>query len=344
MKAPILATSLLLLTLAAGCDWSLGWGDPCTQNHPAGADLIECQDDGTGDDTGDDGTEEHWCSPNQDLSVCIDLPQADLLAFFAGWVSRSLDSCGELSQPYDCTHEGSQYTCHMCEVLVWGAWTPTHQAPSNDGWHICWVEDFQQYMLAMNLHVDGYVHDWVPQLDCGHYTDAGACPLGFIENTPDGVTCRCNGSDDACQPGTVCEAGWVLGGLEGNSMIPIPTECTWDGAPITVGPPVYGLAQWGDGIEVDGDDIVLQPSMLRTLLPAAGEPVALLNDDQRVDARGVITHCGAGSLCEHVGLQVGERLVVPSFDLGALFAGEPLYIEVVRQRGRSRWLAIWLDI
>ncbi len=55
-----------------------------------------------------------------------------------------------------------------------------------------------------------------------------------------------------------------------------------------------------------------------------------------------ITHCGAGSLCEHLGLRVGERLVMDRFDVDELLWGGSTYIEVVRPRARSRWFTITL--
>jgi hypothetical protein len=54
----------------------------------------------------------------------------------------------------------------------------------------------------------------------------------------------------------------------------------------------------------------------------------------------LITHCGAGSLCEHLGLHVGERIVFDGFDVDALLAGRATQLEVERPRNRSRWLTI----
>jgi hypothetical protein len=57
----------------------------------------------------------------------------------------------------------------------------------------------------------------------------------------------------------------------------------------------------------------------------------------------LITHCGAGSLCEHVGLRVGERLVFDGFDVDALLAGRAVPIKVERPRDRDRTLTISVE-
>lgn len=342
-KSSILPLTFLIIT---ACDW-LKPANPCANGSPlapdgspVAKDCEECGKSPCPDETGETGDElddDVWCVENDPdgLVLCADLT-FDLLASLADWVSLPLDSCGELSQPYECSHLGQTIDCYQCEALVHGDWAPTQQAPSNDGWHLCWVADWQRYVPAFILDVDVPTADWVPHLQCGSTVDAGACSLGFVETIGETATCRCS-SDADCQPGTVCEANVKL--INGQFRA---TECTWDGAPFTVGPEIYGLNAWEDGIIIDGDDIILTPEMGLALLPRDGKPFALMNDDQRVDRTGTITRCGSGSLCEHLGLHEGDRLV-PRSSIDEFVKEGFGYLEIIPPGGRSRWLTLSIE-
>jgi hypothetical protein len=313
-------------------------GSPLQQDPSVAQDCQTCNQSPCPDDEGEteeDLADEIWCTnPHENgITTCADLP-GGVLAMLGDWVSRSLDSCGELSQEYECTLLGQSFDCHQCEVLVWGGWAPQGQSVSNDGWHLCWHDDMQRYVPAFVLDVDEPAPDWVGSLGCGAAVDAGTCPLGFVEHIGDTATCRCV-SDADCQPGTVCEGNYSL--VNGQIR---PTECTWDGAPDIVGPEVYGLAKWEDGISISGDRVTVSAGMLLALTPRDGQGVALLNDDQSVDALGTISHCGRGSLCEYLGLRVGETPLVYQETLDKIAVGKPAAIEVVGVTGRSRWLTV----
>ncbi len=297
---------------------------------------------------------------------------------FAPYIHKTKADCPQLSAEFPCdrtwhaitaNHAGGEAPppeqlpangdsagtmCVLCQAE--GEAAPKSAAPDNNGWRLCPGDNFlPQPHPAADDNLPNGTLGWLDNLTCSEYTDPGyACPLGFValdqfdyEHTGlvmfSTFTCACHGSDDTCQPGAVCEAGWTI---DGEDLY--PSLCTWDDGSggngfAPQGPVVYGLAQWSDGLTVDGDEIMLSPSMLLALLPHDGQPFALLNDDQRIDTRGTITHCGAGSLCEHLGLHVGERLVMDRFDVDELLGGGATYIEVVRPRTRSRWLAITLD-
>lgn len=152
-------------------------------------------------------------------------------------------------------------------------------------------------------------------------------------------TCRCE-SDADCQPGAVCEAGWIIeGGL------PKPTLCTWDDGMGTSngvapeGPVVYGASSWADIVRVDGHDVTLyvDDSLdLRTGLRAFIERA--LNDDQRFGLAGEVTYCGVHALCSHLGLQVGDVVEITQDQYDALVAGRRIDIDVVdAARRRTPW-------
>lgn len=388
MKAPTIATFTLTLTLAVGCDWSPGWGDPCSTNHPSQADPAvkadcqACNQSPCPDETGESGDDspplELLCAseePQQsDTSICYVLP---LTATPSHTASDDVDvpasNCPFLSTPVPCERSwsdpwsGSQ-ECSICNLTNFNSEYAHVEHPVNGPgpWNLCPNPSpsapnkyVPAQLLSDSADPSQPIPDWLETAEC-YYGDIDdtwthSCSPVHMQGSNLGSafiesggtwTCSCENDSD-CAPGSVCQAGWVFDGF---ANIPRPTLCVWDDGSGSAngiapeGPEVYGLTQWSDGIDVNGDDIVISAGMLLAMAPREGKPFALLNDDQRIDERGTITHCGAGSLCEHVGLQVGERLVVPSFDFGAMLAGEPLYIEVQRHRERSRWLAIWLDI
>lgn len=204
-----------------------------------------------------------------------------------------------------------------------------------------------------------WVHEGDPTCIPNAPSPTTHCPAGHVQIwEPDDPwthypgnnwTCRCPEHTDAqCQAGAVCEAAWMGNdGLWGQAQ---PTLCTWDdgegdaNGAAPEGPVVYSLTRWEDGFAIDGDDITITHAMLVRLWPQEDQPFALLNDDQRIDGDGTITHCGSESLCEHLGLHVGERIVLDhaESDVLALLAGESIYIEIQRPRARSRWLTLTL--
>lgn len=338
----------LALTITVGCGTN-----PCdigllyenmTPEQQANCDQCSNANECTADETGGVEDNEVSCTDNTTSNIveCVDLPGN--LAPLAGWVSRALSTCEELSQPFDVRQAGVTFDGYVCELLVFGSWAPSMQAPSNDGWHICWNPYWKKYGLAHTLDVDAPTPDWVPALTCSldADVDAGSCPMGFVSHFEEGVTCKCLGSDDDCQPGTVCEGNYTM--VEGWEW-PRPTECIWDGGPFgaEVGPEVYGLTMWEDGIVIDGDNITVTPTMLLALWPQEGQSFALFNDGQSVDERGTITRCDSGALCDYLGLHVGERIVFESFDLAALLSRKSTSVEVVRPQTHSRWLTVNIE-
>lgn len=151
-------------------------------------------------------------------------------------------------------------------------------------------------------------------------------------------TCGCEVDDD-CQDGAVCEAGWTWEG---------PTLCTWDdgsGTPNGAapdGPEIYGLTRWAEGISVNGDTITLTPKMTLTLVQMLASG-AILNDDIAFDLDGTLVTCGPTSLCAHVGLSVGDRLVATQEDIDAFAAGMTTLIEVRNSTSHVRWLSVSID-
>jgi hypothetical protein len=319
-------------------------------------DAYECPDEG---ETGDDGGDFVSCTPAD--AICLDgdvISQLGSDAYL--YDARPKTECNGIVGPVPCNRswfdpEINDLECVSCDIP--GIADNVSLPPATpDTWPICWNGVFKwdpAYWAGEEFFI---APGWPAQLGCESEMigipqipdPMFTCPDGMIgihrESSP-GVmdnlwTCRCpDGSDDSCQPDAVCEAGWVFDGL-----YPSPTLCVWSDVGVPdVGPVVYGLAQWSDGIVVDGDNIVLSPSMLLSLWPQDGQPFALFNDDQRADERGMITHCGAGSLCEHVGLHAGERIVFDGFDVDALLAGMATQLEVERPRNRSRWLTISVE-
>jgi len=151
-------------------------------------------------------------------------------------------------------------------------------------------------------------------------------------------TCACpTGADSECQPGAVCQAGWVLDG-----PFPKPTLCTWDdgsGTPNGIapeGPVVYGLGEWSDGIIVDGDRVTLTPSMFMAL------PTGVINDDHRFGLAGEFTRCGPDSLCAHLGMAEGDLVVVDEATVTALAEGRTVNVPVLSATGEERTLVVSL--
>lgn len=208
----------------------------------------------------------------------------------------------------------------------------------------------------------GYVWWWWYQWQCGPFdqgssdgalpSDGSAEVFGYRPQPGNGidpqdhVTARCWGGDDsACPDGSVCETAWLfVDASKQPSMFPHPSVCTWDdGVPLVAGPEVYGLDAWSDGVVVDGDHVRMTGAFLLRLVDRTG-PASLWNDDQAFDDYGVITHCGREALCNYIGLDIGDAVIIDEFDVESLIAGTPTLIEVVAASGTSRWLTVTIDL
>jgi hypothetical protein len=217
------------------------------------------------------------------------------------------------------------------------AWAICGPGQVGDLWHAAKYSD-------ANLQVSG----WAGDLDCYQWPIEGqrfVCPDGQMA-LADGSgtmypntftwTCRCpSGSDTACQPGAVCEAGYVLDGV-----IPKPTLCTWDDGQGTAngiapeGPIVYGLTRWEDGITEVRDNVTIKAQMYMGLIQG------LLNDDQRIDySTGTLTHCGPDALCSHLGLREGDTIDF-DIDVESLEDGDAISVIVTRADGSTRVLTV----
>jgi hypothetical protein len=363
------------------CDISLLY-ENMTPEQRANCDecsnAYECPEDGETGDENDDYAGSLVCEPpsGDDAGVPAGHPRwcrtFGLLPFDLDFIT---DWDHSLAAPGDCYFNhppvpcvGSSTGVFLDECVLCRPYTggPSSSAGNwtsddNDNWDMCLRKEYLlpgvpaagRWQPCYYAAGGGVMPEGLTGVGGEHEGPHHVCTHGFVglemansthqPITNGAWTCQCDGSDAGCQPDAVCEAGWVVGGLDGVGLMPSPTLCTYDGAPLVVGPVVYGLTQWSDGIVIDGDNIVLGPSMLLSLWPQDGQPFALFNDDQRADERGLITHCGAGSLCEHVGLHAGERIVFDGFDVDALLAGRAVALKVERPRDRARTLTISVE-
>jgi hypothetical protein len=359
---------LLLVAAAAGCGTN-----PCdvelllvNMTPEQQANCAECSNandcpDETGE-TGEDPSDVVTCTA-QDI-LCLDGDaRAQLGANAYLYDVKSKAECNGIVGPVPCDRswfdpEANTRECVSCDLPGLDVDLPN---AGPDTWPICWNGVFKwdpAFWVSDSFFI---APDWPAQLLCESDMlgipqvmpePMFTCPNGMMgiarEQSPgvmDNIwTCRCpDGDDAACQPNAVCEAGWVFDGLH-----PTPTLCVWgDGADANGAAPdgaaVYGLERWSDGIVCDGDVITIDPTLLVDLWPHEGQPFPLFNDDQRIDERGTITHCGAESLCEHLGLAVGERIVLDGLDVETLVNGGVVLLEVERPRVGSRWLTITVD-
>lgn len=375
-RAAALPTITLLTTIAVcgcgtnPCDVGLLY-ENMTPDEQDNCDLCnnanECPDDGeTGGDDPPSGnllcrSNDQLTEPAPDGEICYDAPLSSAVshAFSAEHLVSETD-CPFLSAPVPCERswsapwEGEQM-CSICNLRHYNDmdYEPVQPYSGNMPWKMCHnSQPGMRYKPALTLSPldeTGVLPNWIQDnVQCGdvpgqEYAAIHDCSPVHIAQADTGPliehgqwTCSC-ADDTDCPIGSVCEAGWVIEG-----MYPQPTLCTWDDrsgiAP--EGPEVYGIKRWSDGISVSGDSVVLTPAMLLRLWPQEGRPFALHNDDQRFDERGTITHCGGESLCEYLGLRVGERVAFEALDVEALLIGEPVRLEVQRPRTRSRWLTI----
>jgi hypothetical protein len=276
------------------------------------------------------------------------------------WHAITSNHAGGQPPPPDQLPENGDSAGTMCVLCQTDngdkPWDPGHKVPAADnaGWRLCGPDWLPKPHPALNDEMPAGSADWIDDLACDEYTDPGfVCPLGFVAlDQPDyehngkilfsTFTCTCHGSDETCQPDAVCEAGWTI---DGEDLY--PSLCTWDDGSggngiAPEGPKVYGLARWEDGIVRKADSITITGEMLLTLVPEFGS-VALLNDDQRVDALGTITHCGRASLCAYLGLSVGDTPLVEQRHINALTNTGRARIEIITATGRSRWLTVFVD-
>lgn len=265
--------------------------------------------------------------------------------------------CGALTSPFlgsfACSRDWSgnpavplASECVVCEFQD-GEFSVPFESPPFDMWPVCdagnpyspagmgaWDDEGNHYPSCTPGGTTPFAaHDWT-------------CPEGIVQifdssdawthSPAHNWTCRCDGNDNDCQPGAVCEAAWMPDALGSGKY----TLCTWDdgsgtaNGPAPEGPAVYGLAQWGDGIDVSRSSTgnVVTIDITSSMLWAAVQG-GLFNDDQRFDVgldTITITHCGAASLCGYLGLVDGVE-----FDLetaigfvDALLDGSPATLPV----------------
>jgi hypothetical protein len=282
-----------------------------------------------------------WPYVHKNKSDCAQL--SDEFPCNRTWHAISSNHAGGQQQPSSLPENGDSANtmCVLCQTKADTdlPYDPGDKVPAGDnaGWRLCSpnVQSGNWHPASVDILPAG-ASGWIDNLRCAEYTDPGfACPLGFVAvDQPDdhsgrifysSFTCSCHGSDDACQPGAVCEAGWTI---DGEDLY--PSLCTWDDGSGTMngaasdGPVVYGLAQWSDGIVVNRSNVTLSPSLVLALVPG------VFNDDMLFAPNGEVLHCGQESLCTAAGLQVGDVITVGSSDIAALLLGRSISIPLQR--------------
>lgn len=275
---------------------------------------------------GETGGYEWWCLGNDVDRMCYDeLSPEESSAL--GWAQMSLDDCDAVSPPYD-TYFDTASQARMCWVGVpFQPWLP---ASAVFEWTIC-----EKPAPAPRWYEVSTIHDsigeglgyynWLTDVECrNNTTSAGVCPLGPVSIHPGLDTCRCE-SDENCQIGAVCEAGYVDLPNDNPDHGLVPTLCIWNDAPGTwplYGPPGYGLDNFEDGFSFIDDVIVIDYDVYPRL--AAG----LLDDAQDWSSDGVVTRCDEQSLCAWLGLDIGDIVSIPLDIETMLLAGEPVEITI----------------
>ena len=176
----------------------------------------------------------------------------------------------------------------LCGWGVWDEATETHYWAEESHPSIGWCP---KGIMAVNASAQGWPEPW--------------------------DTCLCD-SDADCQSGSVCEVayGWVDGHWEDGLWVPghdEPQACSVPGTstlphPSGLGPEAYGLDSWSDGFAVDGLDITVSPEFAQSAIGGANPPI--LRDVHAWTRDGEITQCDPGSLCDVLGLQVGDVVIV----------------------------------
>jgi len=215
----------------------------------------------------------------------------------------------------------------------WNVWCPRTGSPFTYGasdapWKICKETVGGAHYPAVESATPG--SSWTSTASCGigplggTGSLAGTCALSLVAigghavswmdpHDPQDWTCSCT-QDSDCQNGAVCQAGAYF---DGDGMLPKYSLCVWDDGTsgngvAPQGPVVYGLERWEDGIIVDSRTNALE--VTAPFVRAAILDAGLWDDDQRFSEAGVVQYCGDDSLCDYLGLGVGDVVSVDPGD------------------------------
>jgi hypothetical protein len=160
------------------------------------------------------------------------------------------------------------------------------------------------------------------------------CPKGVLcAKAKDDCFCKCQ-SDADCSALTrheaVCELGMCFYVDEPAAPSALPP-----------GPFAYGLQAWSEGLRIEAgtaaDHITITPAFFAALVPG------VFRDDQSFDAVGRIEHCGRPSLCNHLGLEVGDLAVADEDVVNDLLAGQTVEVEIIHVDGSDRTVTVTID-
>lgn len=281
----------------------------------------------------------------------------------AGWTQLLSSDCALQHPTFPCDGNWSGLfsdECLLCEPQSSYPPSPSQVDTSLAGWQMCQQYGMPQGAIQPAEYLyssDYYSPDWIDDLTCiSPNTPAGTCALGFVAiDEPEGIapykrpilrsewTCKCV-DDSHCQPGAVCEAGWIN---TGGGWFQ-PSLCTWDDGSRTSngaapeGPEVYGLAQWGDGLDISSSGNVVTVTTPFVTAAVAG---GLWNDDQRFTEFGEITHCGHDALCALFGLVENDVVDFDPADFVDLSDGDPVPVSILDATGapKSSWTLVLAD-
>jgi hypothetical protein len=364
MKTSMSHAAMSALSLSLGACTLFGgdekpWCDPHSPLYPnlTAEQLADCNAENEGETGEETPPSGQICHPvwdfnespatNGDPQLCV--PGSEPWGNDSPWQSVALDACHQRSPDFPCrrswvTPWASDDVCYACNLPLYDSYIALEPFEGLEWWMCESAAPYHRYHPAWSSKA-GDPHpsgpNWPLALDCDtNEVQAGICEPVLLDphaayNTNETTlaygewTCKC-ASDDDCQAGAVCEAGYtIVGG------VPKATLCTWDDGSGTSngaapeGPVVYGLTRWEDGLTIVRNNVKVTPSMVVAALSGG-----LWNDDQLFTSDGMIEHCGPTALCSRFGLQPDD---VVSVDVDAALdfvdSGTPLAVYVHKPTG-----------